>query len=134
MKSWSRRVRLVLAWIVGLYLARMYIGMGWIKLDPAGFWTDAFQRWGYPAWFRVLVGGIEVLGGALLVVPWLASYGALAVAVVMVGAWWTRFQDHRYVDVAWISAYAVALAWLSYEWWEFRWGARKTRPSGSAEA
>lgn len=126
-----RRGRLVLAWIVGLYLARMYVTMGWVKFDPHGFWTAAFQRWGYPAWFRVLVGVIEVVGGATLVIPWLASYGALAVAGVMVGAWWTRFHDHRYVDVAWISAYALALAWLSYEWWGRRWGARKKPSVGS---
>jgi hypothetical protein len=41
------------AWLVGLYLARMYVEMGWVKFDPDGFWTEAFESWGYPVWLRL---------------------------------------------------------------------------------
>jgi uncharacterized membrane protein YphA (DoxX/SURF4 family) len=118
--GWSKRARLVAAWCLGLYLASIFIRMGWIKFDPEGFWTAAFARWGYPSWFRVLVGLIEVAGGAMLVVPWLASVGGIALALVMEGAWLTRYLDHRYVDVAWITFYGVACLWIADEWWEFR--------------
>jgi uncharacterized membrane protein YphA (DoxX/SURF4 family) len=85
-----------------------------------GFWTPAFERWGYPVWLRWLVGGIEVAGGLLLLVPWVASYAAAALGVVMVGAWVTRMRDARLVDVAWITGYFVALLWIAFEWWPFR--------------
>jgi uncharacterized membrane protein YphA (DoxX/SURF4 family) len=117
--SRGKRARLAAAWLLGLYLANMYIRMGWIKFDPDGFWTGAFERWGYPAWLRVSVGWVEVVGGAMLIVPWTATLGALAVAVVMGGAWLTRYLDGRYVDVVWISSYFVALLWIAYEWREF---------------
>jgi len=114
-------VRLLAVWCLGAYLAHMYVRMGWVKFDPAGFWTAAFERWGYPVWLRWLVGAIEVGGGLLLLVPWVASYAALGVSLVMVGAWVTRVRDGRYVDVAWIAAYLFALLWIALEWWQFRW-------------
>jgi len=94
--------------------------MGWVKFDPNGFWTAAFTRWGYPVWLRWLVGAIEVVGGILLVVPWVASYAALSVSVVMLGALVTRLKDARYVDVAWIAAYFIGLMWIAFEWWPYR--------------
>ena len=115
-----KRIRLVVAWGLGVYFAQMYVPMGWVKFDPEGFWTAAFERWGYPIWLRWLVGAIEVAGGILLLVPWVASYAALAVGVVMVGALVTRLGDARYVDVAWISAYLLGLLWIAFEWWSFR--------------
>lgn len=117
--SW-KNVRLVVAWLVAAYLARMFVSMGWVKFDPDGFWTAAFERWGYPVWLRLLVGGIEVVGGLALLLPWLASYGAISVGIVMLGALVTRFGDGRMVDVAFIAAYGAALAWIAWEWWQWR--------------
>lgn len=119
-----KKLRLLAAWALGLYLAQMYVRMGWIKFDPAGFWTAAFERWGYPVWLRWVVGGIEVGGGLLLLLPWVASYAALALGLVMAGAWMTRVLDARFVDVAWITVYFVALLWIAVEWWPFRWPRR----------
>ncbi len=73
--SW-KRARRVLAWLVGLYLAQMFVKMGWVKFDPQGFWTAAFERWGYPVSLRLVVGVIEVAGGILI--PWTASWGGLS--------------------------------------------------------
>jgi uncharacterized membrane protein YphA (DoxX/SURF4 family) len=128
-----KKARLLLAWGLGLYLAQMYVSMGWIKFDPNGFWTAAFQRWGYPVWVRCLVGGIEVGGGLLLLVPWVASYAAGALGLVMAGAWMTRVRDGRLVDVAWISAYLLALSWIAFEWWSFRgFPIRRRKPNPGA--
>jgi uncharacterized membrane protein YphA (DoxX/SURF4 family) len=85
--SAAKRIRLVAAWCLGVYFAWLYVRMGWVKFDTEGFWTAAFRRWGYPTWLRELVGAIEVAGGALLLIPWVASYAAVAVGVVMVGHW-----------------------------------------------
>ncbi len=121
--TWKRTRRL-LAWIVGLYLAQMYVRMGWVKFDPEGFWTAAFERWNYPVWLLILVGVIEVAGGLLILIPWTASWGGLSLAVIMLGAWITRFNDGRMVDVAWITVYLLALLWIVFEWWELRWPRR----------
>jgi uncharacterized membrane protein YphA (DoxX/SURF4 family) len=120
MRITLRNARRAGAWLAGLYLGWMYVQMGWIKFDPAGFWTVAFERWDYPSWLRILVGVIEVTGGVMLVVPWLASYGAPALVVVMLGAWATRAHGGQWVDVAWITVYLLGLLWIAVEWWDLR--------------
>jgi len=120
-RVWWIRIRRGLAWVVGLYLAQMYVRNGLYKFDPEGFWTAPFERWGYPVWFRLVVGFIETAGGILILVPWTATYAGIAVAVVMAGAFYTRFGSGFPEDLAWIAAYAVALLWIAFEWRSFRW-------------
>lgn len=116
----AKKARLAVAWLLGLYLARMYVLQGWDKFDPEGFWAAPFERWGYPVWLRWLVGVLEVGGGIALLVPWIATWGAVALVVVMVGAGVTRATGGWWVDVAWIAAYAVACAWIGFEWRAWR--------------
>jgi uncharacterized membrane protein YphA (DoxX/SURF4 family) len=115
-----RRARLAAAWLLGLYLAQLYLRMGWGKFGGDASWTVAFAEWGYPAWFRVLVGVIEVVGGLALVIPWTASYGAIAVSLVMMGAWSTLAHDLRWKDMAVVAVYGACLAWIAREWWWLR--------------
>ncbi len=56
----------------------------------------------------------------MILIPWTASWGGLSLAVIMIGAWVTRFGDGRMVDVAWITAYLLALLWIAFEWWDMR--------------
>ena len=117
---WWIRIRRILAWVVGLYLARIFIRNGWGKFSPDGFWAEPFARWGYPVWLRLLVGVIETAGGILILIPWTATYAGVAVAVVMAGAFYTRWGSGFPEDLAWIAAYAVALLWIAFEWRSFR--------------
>jgi hypothetical protein len=48
----------------------------------------------------------------MLIVPRLASYGAIALCAVMLGAWWTLALEQRWGDVAWVTGYALGLAWI----------------------
>ncbi len=116
-----RRLRRVVAWLVGIYLAQLYFQMGWGKFDTDGFWVAIFDRWNYPDWLRLVVGGLETAGGIMLLIPWLAPYGCMALLLVMGGAWGTRYLEGSYVDVASISAYMALLIWIAFEWWDFRW-------------
>ena len=114
------RVRTVLAWLLGLYLAQLYLRMGWGKFGGDAAWTAAFTAWGYPAWFRVAVGIIEVIAGVALLVPPLASYAALVLAAVMMGAWSTLAHDLRWRDMAVVAVYGVMLGWIASVWWRAR--------------
>ncbi|MBK9692613.1 MAG: DoxX family protein [Gemmatimonadetes bacterium] len=127
MRWGARQARWVAAWLAGAWLARMFVEMGWVKFFADGFWTEAFARWGYPPWLRILVGLGEVAGGLALLVPWIASYGALTLIVVMLGAWGTRALDGRWTDVGWITVYVAVLAWIAAEWWSWRVGPRARR-------
>ena len=48
--------------------------------------VQMFAAIGVGQWFRVVTGGIEVVGAGLLLVPSLAAYGALLLVPTMAGA------------------------------------------------
>ncbi|MGI9626922.1 MAG: DoxX family protein [Longimicrobiales bacterium] len=126
---YASRIRKGLALVVGAYLALMFFRNGVIKFDAEGFWTAPFERWGYPVWLRIVVGAIEAVGGALLVVPWLATWAGLAVGGVMVGAGVTRAIDGNWVDVSWIALYMAASLWIAWEWRAWRVPRRTETPA-----
>ncbi len=90
----KRRVaREVALWVISLFLALVCLRSGLMKMPGVPgeqFWARDFQRWGYPGWFRMVVGAAELISLALLLVPRLAGYGAAIFAVVMLGAIFTH--------------------------------------------
>lgn len=112
----SPKWRRVTAYVLGVLVALVFISQGLMKFDPDGFWTPAFERWGYPVWFRYVIGVLETAGGALLLVPRTAAYGAGVLLPVMVGAFITRLGDGRPADLVAILVYMTLLLWFAYEW------------------
>ncbi|HUS10847.1 MAG TPA: DoxX family protein [Pyrinomonadaceae bacterium] len=90
-----RIVKEVVLWIITLFLALVCLRSGLQKVTGNIFWVRDFHRWGYPDWFRVVVGIAELTSLALLLVPGLARYGASLFAVVMLGAIFTHYTHHE---------------------------------------
>lgn len=64
----------------------IFSGVGKLILDPAAA-AEMFQnQFGYPEWMVWVAGGLEILGGLLLLIPATVGYGALLIAAVMAGA------------------------------------------------
>jgi putative oxidoreductase len=78
--------REVTVWVLTLLLVLMFANAGIRKFPESGGWTRMFRLAGFPDWFRILIGVIEVAAAALLLVPRTAAYGAMTVIVVMIGA------------------------------------------------
>lgn len=98
--SWKNRVGPValevLLWALSLLLISVFIRAGWAKFDDASGWARAFNNWGYPVWFRVLIGVIELAAALLLVWPRTAAYGAVLIIAVMLGGMGTHvFVENR---------------------------------------
>ena len=90
-----RIAREVAIWIITLFLALVCLRSGWLKVTGNVFWVRDFHRWGYPDWFRIVVGLAELAAMALLLVPRLASYGASLFATVMLGAIFTHYTHNE---------------------------------------
>lgn len=99
-RSNLKKIQPALLWLIAAYLSYRLMLHGYLKFDPEGFWTNAFNRWGYPAWFRVFIGVLEVTGGALLLVPRVRHFGAIILFIVMVGALITRIVFGTSLDDA----------------------------------
>ena len=86
-----------------------------------------FANWGYASWFVTVIGVLETLGGVLVLVPRLASYGAAVIAVVMVGAAYTHATTGIGSPTGALILIVLAgiLAWL-------RWPDRATIGAGDA--
>lgn len=76
----------IATWVVQLGAAAMFFMAGGSKLAAAPQMVGMFEAIGLGQWFRVLTGSLEVLGGALLLVPALSGLGGLLLTGVMVGA------------------------------------------------
>ena len=79
------RTRRIGAWTLQSILAAAFLAAGTAKLAGVPFMVDLFEQIGLGQWFRVLTGVVEVTGAIALLVPGLASIGALWLGVTMVG-------------------------------------------------
>ena len=82
-------VKEIVLWLVTLSVALVCLRSGIMKMPGvpgAEFWSRDFARWGYPDWFRVIVGVLELSSFLLLLIPRVAGIGAAIFAVVMLGA------------------------------------------------
>jgi uncharacterized membrane protein YphA (DoxX/SURF4 family) len=85
----------VALWIITLFLALVCLRSGLLKVTGNIFWVRDFHRWGYPDWFRMVIGIAELTSLALLLVPRFASYGASLFAAVMLGAMFTHYTHNE---------------------------------------
>jgi putative oxidoreductase len=82
-------------WIPALLLLTIFLPQGWAKFSDQSGWAAAFRGWGYPVWFRVVIGIIELSACALLLWPRTARFGAAGIIAVMLGAMGTHLAlDH----------------------------------------
>jgi uncharacterized membrane protein YphA (DoxX/SURF4 family) len=86
----GRIVGEVAVWIVTAMLVLMFARAGLDKFSDTSGWARAFSLWGFPVWFRILIGVAELTAAALLILPRTAPYGALLVVAVMLGAMGTH--------------------------------------------
>ena len=113
-----KKVMNVLVWLISLQLAWVFIQYGWPKFDPDGFWTTAFtERWGYGMLFMHFIGVLEVAGAVAILIPRIATYGGITLAVVMLGALITRLiHGVSLEDVLSIIGFLITSLFIAFYW------------------
>jgi uncharacterized membrane protein YphA (DoxX/SURF4 family) len=109
-----RIVKIIGVWTLQIGVGLLFVLLGVMKFqDPS--WARNFERWGYPDGFYMVVGVLEAAGGAVLLVPRLATYAALLLIAVMVGAAGTHlvFGELQRLPVPLVYLLLIALVgWL----------------------
>lgn len=82
----KRVAKFIGMWVPAILLVLIFTPQGWAKFNDASGWARAFRHWGYPDWFRVLIGVIELSAVGLLLLGRTAALGALLLICVMLGA------------------------------------------------
>ena len=88
--SAGARASRVAIWVLSLLLTFVFLMAGIPKLAGVQGHVQHFARWGYPDWFRLVVGAVEVGSAVLLLIPRFAFFGAAGIAVIMAGATYTH--------------------------------------------
>ena len=101
-------------WVLAVAVAGMFVMSSIPKLQGADEIRQAFENWGYPASFVLLIGVLEMLGAILALIPRVATFGAAILVIVMGGAVFTHFSTG--IGSPWMAllmlALAAVLGWL----------------------
>jgi putative oxidoreductase len=106
----------VLAWIIAVLLAVVFVFVGGAKLLGARAMVQEFAQIGIGQWFRYFTGILEVGGAIGVLIPKYRFVAALQIAVVMVGATTANIWILHLPPLARLTAFllatALTLAWL----------------------
>jgi len=79
----------ILSIVLQSLLALMFLMAGFGKVSGSKMHVEGFKHWGYPQWFRIVTGIIELAGAAALIVGyWESSWvavGALILGITGIG-------------------------------------------------
>lgn len=103
-------------WTLTILLALMFLFAGGVKFFHNAVMEQEFDQVGLGQWFRYFTGTCEVAGAIMLLIPRARVFGALLIAVVMVGATIANLtvlhQPATAIMTVVLLALALTLAWL----------------------
>ena len=82
----SGKGRLIILWTLSVLTALTFLAAGVPKLIGAPAMVEIFVKVGFGQWFRYFTGIMEVSSAICLLIPRYAFYGAVVLAMVMIGA------------------------------------------------
>ena len=94
---------------------------GLSKFQNMEGWMYWFARFGYPPLLAPVIGSLEFIGAGLLLIPRLASYSTLMLAVIMVVALEAVLTTET--DLGWFDPvlHLIFLAIIGTAHWNRRW-------------
>jgi uncharacterized membrane protein YphA (DoxX/SURF4 family) len=106
----------VAIWAARILLALVFLYVGIIKLPAGGgMWVRLFDHIGLGQWFRYFTATVEMLGGALMLVPRATPAAVLLTASAMIGALITHATvigfGSQTVAVCVLLALSVSVGW-----------------------
>ena len=107
----------VIAWILAVLLALLFVLVGAIKLIGAQSMVAEFAQIGFGQWFRFFTGILEMTGGVGLLIPRFRFWAALLIATIMFCATlinlWVLHVPSLAPMTAVLMALALVVAWLA---------------------
>lgn len=80
------KLRKYAGWIGLAVIALIFIQAAVLKLMGVQVMVEVFNKLGYPAWFRIVIGILEICGAIALLIRSSSRYGAILLALIMIGA------------------------------------------------
>jgi uncharacterized membrane protein YphA (DoxX/SURF4 family) len=81
--------------IIVAVLMAVFLVAGTINLSGKGTVKADFARWGFPAGFNLVCGGLEIVGAALLLSPSTRLWGLALLGAIMAGAIFSLLRNRE---------------------------------------
>jgi len=81
--------------LLPMVVAALFAVAGVVNLSGRGAVKGDFARWGYPAWFRLLCGALELLSAALLLGQQTRVSGLTLAGAILIGALFTLLRNRE---------------------------------------
>ena len=79
------KTRNYITWGLTVLLALAYLGAGFAMVSGVEKIVQEFALFGLPAWIRITVGSLEILGGILLLIPAFTGAASFGLSILMIG-------------------------------------------------
>ena len=93
-------------WLLGA----AFFGAGVFNAIGAPATKRDFARWGYPPWWNLLTGGLEILCAALIALPVSRTAGLALGAVIVAAAVFTVLRHLDYSHLVPLSVFVILTA------------------------
>ena len=110
----------IVGWVLQILLGVLFALSGAQKLMGEAEVAANFERWGYPDWFLMLTGVLELLGAIGLLIPMTAGLAASGLVLLMLGAAWTHLSNNEGLFALVPLVFAALLAVVAYMRWPLR--------------
>ncbi|SDW95740.1 Uncharacterized membrane protein YphA, DoxX/SURF4 family [Marininema mesophilum] len=80
------KVLKVVGWIGLLLVVGLFLQAGVSKLIGVKMAVEGFHKFGFPDWFRLVIGSLEVIGGIALLFRKYTRHGVALLSTIMIGA------------------------------------------------
>jgi hypothetical protein len=120
---WGNRLVAGLSWFVAIELFLLAP----FKFYPGGLFGQPsyaikFVRWGYPAWFAMVIGAAEIFAAVMLIRPRRRFLGAAMLVLVLTGAVTTHVINHDAIgDSLAAPTHLVFAAIIALANWPAHW-------------
>ena len=91
-------------------LAAGFLGAGIFNAIGAPATQSDFARWGYPRWWRILTGGLEIISAVLIALPASRILGLALGAVIIAAAVLTVLRHRDFSHLAPLSVFVALIA------------------------
>jgi hypothetical protein len=96
--------------IVAWLLAAAFLGAGLFNMVGTPATRRDFVRWGYPAWWGLVTGSLEIAGAVLIAVPVTRAAGLILGAAILSAAALTLLRHREFSHLVPVAGFAVLLA------------------------
>ncbi|MGZ2379091.1 hypothetical protein ELH91_04140 [Rhizobium leguminosarum] len=97
------------------FLVAAFSGAGLVNAIGTSGTRSDFARWGYPRWWGIVTGALEILSAVLIALPVSRIVGVALGAVIIAAAVFTvlRHRDHAHLAPLSVFVTLIAVAGIS---------------------